>query len=70
LGFSRNGSRLPIEGNERVTAVGVKDLDDDLFSPSAIQDPYTYLAQIREVDPVHWNPLHQLRIVTKYDHVA
>ena len=53
-----------------MTALGVNDLDDDLFSPSAIHDPYAYLARIREVDPVHWNELHQLWIVTRYDDVV
>jgi hypothetical protein len=37
-----------------MTAVGQESIDDDLFSASAIDDPYTYLGRLREADPVHW----------------
>jgi NAD(P)-dependent dehydrogenase (short-subunit alcohol dehydrogenase family) len=37
------------------TVTGASDLDDDVFSPSAIRDPYTYYGRIRETDPVRWN---------------
>lgn len=46
------------------------EIDDDLFSPSAINDPYAYFGRIRELDPVHWNERHQLWIITRHDDVA
>jgi hypothetical protein len=33
-----------------VTAV-----NDYIFSHDFMSDPYTYFAQLRENDPVHWN---------------
>jgi cytochrome P450 len=48
----------------------VSELDDDMFSPSAILDPYTYYGRIRETDPVHWNEQHRVWIVTRFDDVA
>ena len=42
---------------------------DDLLSPDALSDPYTYFGQLRELDPVHWNELHRSWIVTRYEDV-
>lgn len=43
---------------------------DDLFTPDVINDPYTYFAQLREADPVHWNEKYEVWIVTSYDDVV
>jgi cytochrome P450 len=52
------------------TVGGASDVDDDMFSPSAIQDPYTYYGRIRETDPVHWNERHRVWVVTRFDDVV
>jgi len=46
------------------------ELDDDLFSPAAIADPYTQLGKLRSLDPVHWSPQLNAWVVTRYDDVA
>lgn len=45
----------------------VTSIHDDLLAPEVLNDPYPYLAQLREVDPVHWNALHETWVVTRYD---
>ena len=45
-----------------VTAV-----NDNLFTTDALQDPYTYLGLLRDQDPIHWNELYQLWVITRYD---
>jgi len=45
-------------------------VDDDLFAPNVIADPYSYYGHLRENDPVHWNALHEVWIVTRYDDVT
>jgi hypothetical protein len=30
-------------------------IQDDMFTPEVIADPYTYYGRIRDEDPVHWN---------------
>jgi cytochrome P450 len=52
------------------TVSGASDLDDDVFSPSAIRDPYTYYGRIRETDPVRWNERHRVWGVTRFNDVA
>jgi cytochrome P450 len=42
-------------------------LHDDLLAPEVIANPYPYLAQLRETDPVHWNELHETWVITRYD---
>ena len=46
------------------------EIDDDLFTSEAIADPHTYFARLREEDPVHWNELYQVWIVTRHDDVV
>ena len=46
-----------------VTAV----LNDDLFTREVTNDPYTYLGRLREEDPVHWNELYELWVITRHD---
>jgi len=47
----------------------VTTMNDDLFVPDVIRDPYTYFARLREEDPIHWNGKHGTWIVTRYDDV-
>lgn len=42
-------------------------ISDDLFTPDVIADPYTYLGRLREEDPVHWNELYDLWVITRHD---
>ena len=42
-------------------------IDDNMFAPEVIADPYTYYGRLRELDPVHWNELHQVWVVTRWD---
>ena len=32
-------------------------LQDDMFTPDVIADPYTYYGRLRDEDPVHWNAI-------------
>ncbi len=41
-------------------------INDDLFSPFVVNDPYTYFSQLRDEDPVHWNEKYELWIVSRY----
>jgi cytochrome P450 len=45
-------------------------MNDDMFTPDVIADPYTYYGQLREEDPVHWNEKYALWVVTSYDDVV
>lgn len=45
-------------------------IDDELYSPDVIADPYTYYGHVREVDPVHWNERYQTWLVTRYDDIV
>ena len=45
-------------------------INEDLLCPEAIDDPYTYFGRLRALDPVHWNPLWQGWIVTRYKDVV
>jgi cytochrome P450 len=42
-------------------------VNDDLFTTDVLQDPYTYLGLLRDQDPIHWNELYQLWVITRYD---
>src|ERR671922_1760800 len=42
-------------------------ISDDLFSREVTNDPYTYFGHLREEDPVHWNALYELWVITRYD---
>ena len=37
---------------------------DDLFSPDAIRDPYTFFGTLRDAQPVRWNQQYQVWIVS------
>ena len=43
---------------------------EDLLAPDVIEDPYTYFGRLREEDPVHWNPLYETWVITRYDDVV
>jgi len=45
-------------------------IHDDLFTQEVTDDPYTYLERLREEDPVHWNELYELWMITRHDDVV
>ena len=45
----------------------VTTISDDLFSPEVVNDPYPYFAHLREEDPVHWNKLYELWVISGYE---
>jgi cytochrome P450 len=42
-------------------------IQDDMFTPDVIADPYPYYGRLREEDPVHWNELYELWVITRHD---
>jgi len=42
-------------------------INDDMFAADVIQDPYRYYGRIRDEDPVHWNELYELWVITRHD---
>jgi cytochrome P450 len=48
-----------------VTAV-----QDDMFTPDVIADPYAYYGRLRDEDPVHWNKDYELWVITRHDDVT
>ena len=42
-------------------------ISDDMFTDEVIADPYTYYGSLREEDPVHWNEMYQLWVITRHD---
>ncbi|MBQ10396.1 MAG: cytochrome P450 [Planctomyces sp.] len=42
-------------------------INDEMFSGEAITDPYSYYGRIRNEDPVHWNELYELWVITRHD---
>src|SRR5260370_39033675 len=42
-------------------------LQDDMFTPEAIADPYAYYGRLRDEDPVHWNEKYELWVITRHD---
>ena len=45
----------------------VTTINDEMFSGEAIADPYSYYGRIRDEDPVHWNELYELWVITRHD---
>ena len=45
-------------------------INDDMFTADAIADPYTYYGRLREEDPVHWNALYDLWVLTRHADVV
>jgi cytochrome P450 len=42
-------------------------IQDNLFTEDVVQEPYEYFSRVREEDPVHWNELYELWLITRYD---
>ena len=42
-------------------------INDNMFSEEVMHDPYRYYGHIRDEDPVHWNELYELWVVTRHD---
>ncbi len=42
-------------------------IQDDMFTPDVLADPYTYYGRIRDEDPVHWNETYELWVITRHD---
>ncbi|TMJ63175.1 MAG: cytochrome P450 [Alphaproteobacteria bacterium] len=45
-------------------------VQDDMFTPEVIADPYGYYGRLRDEDPVHWNDIYALWVVTRHDDVT
>jgi cytochrome P450 len=45
----------------------VTPIQDDMFTPEVIADPYAYYGRLRDEDPVHWNEKYELWAVTRHD---
>jgi cytochrome P450 len=42
-------------------------IQDDLFTPNVIANPYAYYGRLRDEDPVHWNRGYELWVITRHD---
>lgn len=42
-------------------------IQDDLFTPDVIANPYAYYGRLRAEDPVHWNDAYALWVITRHD---
>jgi cytochrome P450 len=42
-------------------------IQDDMFTPGVIADPYSYYGRLRDEDPVHWNETYALWVITRHD---
>jgi cytochrome P450 len=45
-------------------------MNDNMFTADVIADPYTYYGRLREEDPIHWNELYELWVITRHDDVV
>jgi len=45
----------------------VTTINDNMFSDEVMHDPYHYYGRIRDEDPVHWNELYELWVITRHD---
>jgi cytochrome P450 len=45
-------------------------LQDDMFTPDVIADPYSYYGRLRDEDPIHWNDTYALWVITRHDDVT
>ncbi|MDT0201695.1 cytochrome P450 [Nocardioides sp. AE5] len=43
---------------------------DEILSPEAVRDPYTYLGRLREQHPVHWNARYRSWVITSHADVS
>jgi cytochrome P450 len=42
-------------------------LNDDMFTPEVIADPFSYYGRLRDEDPIHWNEKYALWVITRHD---
>jgi cytochrome P450 len=42
-------------------------VQDNLFSPDVITNPYAFYGRLRDEDPVHWNETYALWLITRHD---
>jgi cytochrome P450 len=40
---------------------------DDMFTQDVIADPYAYYGRLRDEDPVHWNEMYEVWVITRHD---
>ena len=45
-------------------------IQEDMFTPDVIADPYAYYGRLRDEDPVHWNDTYALWVITRHDDVT
>jgi cytochrome P450 len=45
-------------------------MHDDMFTADVMANPYIYYGRLREEDPVHWNELYDLWVITRHDDVV
>src|ERR1700689_962112 len=45
-------------------------LASDLLKPEVIADPYPFVSDLREHDPVHWSDAHRAWLLTRYGDVV
>jgi len=50
--------------------VSTLQINEDLLCSESIDDPYTYFGRLRDLAPIHWNPLWQGWIVTRHQDVV
>ena len=42
-------------------------VQDNLFAPDVVADPYAFYGRLRDIDPVHWNETYALWMITRHD---
>src|SRR5262245_22945648 len=57
-------------GGRRRRQMAMATVLDDMFAADVIADPYPYYGRLREEDPVHWNELYELWVITRHDDVV
>ena len=45
-------------------------INDDMFAPEVMADPYSYYGRLRAQEPVHWNAKYEMWVITRYDDVV
>jgi cytochrome P450 len=63
-------SSLQSAGGKEVCMAQAIYINDDLLCSEAVENPYAYFGKLRDLDPVHWNPIWDGWIVTRHKEVA
>ena len=42
----------------------------DSFAADLIENPYPHYDRVRSVEPIYWEPVHGLWVLTRYDYVS